>query len=181
MDRKGEDYLAHAAGPQPGSMPARRWAERLMLGLGAAAAVVAVGGLLASIDRFGAHPEIDQARHENALLRIEQEDLRHQALDLAERSVRAVVRGQRIALLSGVPVRDWESEGRPPPSNQAGNEELLRWLDEQQALLAAVEQGLTPEPVVTRGTAAIAAPGSVSIPPGSEQSIRRRKTSSSSR
>lgn len=131
-----------------------RGAGRLKFTLGIAVAIVVAAGLLIGIDGFRTRPAVDEARHENLALRAEQEALRNQAFDLAERSIEAVERGERIARLAGASRRDWESETPPLPARDARNEALLHWLSEQQAVLAALDGELASDQAAAGGVRA---------------------------
>lgn len=120
----------------------RHGAARLMLVLGISGLIVVAGGLVIGIDGFQPRAAVDEARHETIALRAQQEALRNQAFELAERSIEVVERGQRIARLAGASRRDWESESPPLPARNCRNEALLDWLSEQQAVLAALEKDM---------------------------------------
>lgn len=119
-----------------------RGARRLMLALGIAGLVAIAGGLLAGFDGVPTRLAVDAARRQNRALWVEQEDLREQASNLAERLSEDVERGRQMARWAGTPDGAWEGPCSPPPPRDAGDEAILAWLSEQGTQLEAIGDAL---------------------------------------
>lgn len=117
--------------------------RRLMLALGSAGMAVVTGGLLAGLDGPPARSAFEAAMRQNSDLWAQEEALREQAFDLAQRVSAAVNRGRRMARSADTRGRAWERQVLPMPTRNADNEVVRAWLSERGMLLEALGNELT--------------------------------------
>lgn len=139
-----EGQRATASMPEVRRLELRRsGARHVLLALGIASLVVVAGWSLAGLDGLVTRFPVDASRHQNRVLRAQQESLRENAFELAGRLAETVERGRRIARLTGAPARTWQGQYPRPPAREAGDEAMAAWLSEEGSRLESIGDELT--------------------------------------